>query len=265
MKYMKFICVVLSVIFLLTTQTNLYAAYTGNPSRLFPPKEDVKTFSVHAEGVADIIYDRDGKHQIDDMKVNFYGGVIGIGYKNWCTLYGGAGSITTEETFIATTEDTKVKWESDYAFAWLGGATFKLYEKELENFYNSRLLCSFDVQYRGTNIDADTITIDSVEYDVPHSDISHFSMEYNDWHVAVVCGLDMGMFSPYVGGKYSDFESCVRVTKSGTVYQKDNAEADNNFGVLIGLSIDIIDSVSASVEASFIDENSISCSASWIF
>ena len=138
-------------------------------------------------------------------------------------------------------------------------------KKNLENFYDSKLLIGLDTQYRNTDIDADIIAVDSTEYSMPHSEISYSSIEYNDWHMALVCGLDMGVFSPYLGFKYSDFESCVRLMKEASLYQKDNAEADDNFGIFTGVAVKIVNSVYANIEASFIDENSISCSVSWKF
>ena len=47
-----------------------------------------------------------------------------------------------------------------------------------------------------------------------------------------------------------------------TRYDKNNVEAADNFGVFVGTGIDIVDSVKAAVEASFIDENSVSGSVS---
>ena len=47
--------------------------------------------------------------------------------------------------------------------------------------------------------------------------------------------------------------------------QKDNAEADDNFGFFVGASANIASSLYASVEASFIDEDSVSGSISWRF
>ncbi len=255
--------IILFLIFLLIPHINAYAAYVGNPSRIFKSGGEEKPYSIYAEGITDIVYDRGGKHQADDMKVDFYGGAAGLIYKNRYVLYGGAGTAKVEEVY--TVLEQEVKWESDYNFTWLTGCVFKVCEKNLKNFYNSRFLLSLDTQYRNTDTDPDTISIGSVEYDTSHPQINHSSMEYNDWHVALTCGLDMGMFSPYAGIKYSDFESCVRVTRDATVYQKDNAEADDNYGIFIGAGVKILDSLYANIEAGFIDEDYFSVSASWRF
>ncbi|MFH1868793.1 MAG: hypothetical protein ABH843_07465 [Candidatus Omnitrophota bacterium] len=252
--------------FMILTQSitsDVYAAYVGNPSRVFGSGSDKKDCAVFTEAIADIIYDRGAKFQSDDMKVDFYGAKAGIIFKNTCFFYGGAGSAKVEEEYII--RDLRVKWESDDSFTWLAGASFKVYEKELKYFYNSTLLVGFDGQYRNTGIDPDIISIDSAEYNMPHTDISYSTMEYNDWHLSFTCALGMGAFSPYMGFKYSDFESCVRVRRDNIVYQKDNAEADDNLGIFAGLSVKIIDSLSANAEAGFIDEEYLSAGLSWKF
>lgn len=263
MLRIKFIFSAVFLISLLILQANSYAAYVGDPCRIFTYEGKEKPYSVYTEGIIDVVYDRGAKHQTDDAKVDFYGGIAGLIYKNRYALYGGAGVAKVEATY--TILNKEITWESDHGFTYLIGGTIKLYEKDFKNFYDSKLLISLDTQWRNTDIDADVITIDSVNYDIPHSAISYSSIEYNDWHMALACGLDFGMFSPYAGIKYSDFESSVRVMKGATLYQKDNAEADDNFGLFVGAGIKIVNSLYANIEAGFIDEDFISGSLSWKF
>lgn len=264
MRHIRFLyIIVFQSVFLSASLIDVYAAYVGNPSRIFISRDEERPYSMFIEGIADIIYDRKAEFQTDDMEVEFYGAEAGLIYKNTCILYGGAGTARVEETY--TTKNKKVRWESDYGFTYLIGSRWKVYEKDLKDFYNSRLLFDLDIQWRNTNFDPDSISIDSTEYNLPHSEISYSSMEYNDWHLAMACALDMGIFSPYAGIKYSDFESCVRVMRAGTLYERDNAEGDDNFGVFAGCSFKVLDSLRAHIEAGFIDEDSISASLSWKF
>lgn len=248
---------------LLILDTGAYAGYVGNPSRFIISGDEKKVYSIFVEGVTDIVYDRKAKFQADEAKIEFYGATAGLAYKETFILYGGAGAARVEEAY--NTRGTKVRWKSDYGFTWLAGGTVKLYKKELKNFYNSRLLIDLDTQYRNTDLEADTINMDSINYNLPHSEITYSSMEYNDWQIAAACGLDMGAFSPYAGIRYSDFESCLRLIRSATLYEKDNAEADNNLGFFIGAGLKITGSLYADVEAGFIDQDSISASLSWKF
>lgn len=248
---------------LLVLGTSSYAGYVGSPSRVLISEDEERTYSIFMEGVTDIVYDRRAKFQAEDAKIEFYGAKTGLIYKETFLLYGGAGAARVEEAY--ETRSTKVRWESDHGFTWLVGGTAKLYKSELKNFYKSRLLIDLDIQYRNTDLDVDTIGMDSVEYSLPHSEITYASMEYNDWHVAVACGLDMGPFSPYAGIRYSDFESCLRLMRSGVLFEKDNAEADDNLGIFIGAGLKIPGSLYACAEAGFIDQDSISASLSWKF
>lgn len=256
------VIVCLLILFLSMTQKT-DAAYVGNPHRVFNPENEEKDYAVFLEVVSDIIYDRGAKFQSDDMRVDFYGATAGLILKNICFLYGGVGATKVEEEY--TIRDMSVRWESDYGFTWSAGATFRVYRRELEDFYNSILLVGFDGEYRNTDIDPDLIGIDQTEYNMPHTDVSYSSMEYNDWHLGLSCALKFRVFSPYIGIKYSDFESCVRLMRDNIVYQKDNAEAGDNFGIFIGMSVDIIDSLYANIEAGFIDEDSVSASLSLRF
>lgn len=250
--YLSFLCGVYS-----------YAAYTGNPARIFQSGKDDKKYSFFTEGIADYIYDRKAKYETDDTIVDFYGSAAGIRFFNRGALYGGLGTASVTEEYDI--RNTNVKWESDYSFTWLVGGIYKIYETKLEKFYNSRLLSGIDIQYRNTDTEPKKITFDSVVFTPSDSKITHSSMEYNDWHIALTLALEAGVFSPYVGIKYSDFESVVRVTRDNTVFQNDNAEADGNFGIFVGASVNVIDSIFATAEASFIDENSFSGSLSWKF
>jgi hypothetical protein len=249
--------IVLSIIF----NSQLHAAYVGNPARIFTPDE--KEFSLYTEGVADITYDRKSKHQADDTEVDFYGAIAGIVYKNTVSIYGGVGAAKVKETYVVN--GSKVKWQSDWGFTWLTGGAVKIYEKRLNQPSNMRLITSLDIQYRNTDLDPDTVFMDSSEFDIPDPEITYSTMEYNDWHVALTCGLDMERFCPYVGIKYSDFESCVRARRGALMYEKNNAEADDNFGIILGAGVKLAGQLYANIEASLIDENSISGAFSWKF
>ena len=239
------------------------AAYVGNPARIYNQDKNQKKFTFFSEGMVDIVYDRGAKFQSDEAKVDSYWGIAGATYDNWFTLYGGLGAATAELSFTTLSND--IKWDSDTGFSWLAGTCFKLYDKKLENFHNAWMVVDLDFQYRNTDIEPDRISIGSIEYQVPDPAIGYSSIEYNDWHAALTCALDFDMFSPYAGLKYSDFESCVRVMRGRTVFQKDNAEADDNFGAFIGLSVKPFKFCYASVEAGFIDEKSISSAMSFKF
>jgi len=247
---------------LLVLGTGPCDAYTGSPFRIFSSEEE-RPFSIFVEAVSDVIYDRSAKFQVDDMEVDFYGGIAGITWNNRYVLYGGMGAASVEEAY--TILNNRISWETDYGFTWLTGGVLKVYERDLQCYDDSRLLVSLDIQYRNTDLDSDVITIDSVEYHIPHPQIDYETIEYNDWHVALACGLDLGILGPYFGVKYSDFESCPRVRMSGVMYEKNNVEADNNFGIFVGASLKAVDSIYATIEASFIDENSLSGSLTYRF
>ncbi|MFH0731917.1 MAG: hypothetical protein V2A72_03220 [Candidatus Omnitrophota bacterium] len=260
---MKKITLTIVLLFIFAASENSYAGYVGNPARIFKSGSEKKVYTIYVEEITDIVYDRAAKHQVDEMEVVFFGGAAGLIYNNWFNLYGGVGTAKVKEVY--TPFDTRVEWESEYGFTWLTGGTFKLFDKKLDNFYNSNFLASLDIQYRNTGFDTKLITIDNAQYSIPDPAISHSSIEYNDWHAACAFGLDFGVFSPYSGIKYSDFESCVRAARNDIVFQKDNAEADNNFGLFLGTGVRLLDSLNINMEAGFIDENYLSGSLSYKF
>lgn len=242
--------------------TFAYSGYVKDPSSIFIEKE-TKKYTFHIDGFTNIIYDRNIKQQEGASEIRLHGVSARFLYNNMFSVYTGAGSAEVEEEFMVGSN--KVLWESDYGFIWLVGGTLKAYDKQIEVLNDSRLLCALDIQYRNTDLDANNVTIDSVSYSSSAPDISYSSMEYNDWHVALSCGLDMSILSPYLGIKYSDLESCMRVLRNGILYEKDNAEADNNIGIFLGTGIQITESFYGSVEVSFIDEEAISGSFSYKF
>jgi len=250
-----FICVFYS--------SDTQAAHVGNPMRIFSANDSEEKVSFFTESVADYTYDRRAKHQLDDAEIDFYAQGLGIVLHDRIAFYGGAGLGSLKEEFDAN--GVFVRWESDHGFAWFAGSTIKLYEGTLKSLDSAAFLLVLDGQYRNTDLDPDLIRIGQTEYAIPDPAISHSSMEYNDWHLALSFAIQIDPFQPYIGLKYSDFESTVRVTRNATVYQKDNAEADNNFGIFIGTGIKVTESLNAHVEASFFDEDSLSAGITFKF
>ncbi|NQT90862.1 MAG: hypothetical protein HQ558_06370 [Candidatus Omnitrophica bacterium] len=258
---MKKILYAITIVFIL--QQTAYAAYVGNPSRVFTFEDEKKTFSVFGDVIADMTYDRKGKHQAEGAKVDFYEATAGFVYKNMVAAYAGAGASEIKEVYDFM--GSRVEWSSDYVPAFLVGGRFKLYKKQLKSPNKARLMCDIDIQWRSASLEPDTIKIGSTEYSIPSADIEYSAMQYNDWHVALTCELNIGRFSPYAGLKYSDFESCLRVRRDGIMYEKDNVEASDNFGIFMGGSFRFTDYLCMGVEASFIDEEAVSGSLSWRF
>ena len=121
------------------------------------------------------MYDRGAKHQSDDSVIDFYGGRLGIAYKDIFAVYGGAGTGSVEETY--TINGSKVRWESDYNFIWLTGCMVKVYETDLTQL-DARLVFDTDIQYRNTDSDTDQVTIGTTQFDASDPTIQYHSMEY---------------------------------------------------------------------------------------
>ncbi|MFH1645155.1 MAG: hypothetical protein ABIB11_01925 [Candidatus Omnitrophota bacterium] len=250
-----FIVVLCSLFLVFAYAVNLsYAAYVQEGTVLLNGDSD-KMFSVVTDFVADVTYDRGAKHQSKDMEVDFYGIAPGLIYKDKAMIYGGIGAGSVKETYDIN--GSKVEWESEYGLTWLVGGCVKFLEREVDWFDEAAdLFITSDIQYRNTDLDTDTVALGSEQ--LTSAAIQYSSMEYNDWHVALTCGLEVGKWMPYIGAKYSDFESCVRLRTGNVVYQKDNAEADDNFGGFIGLNFNLEDRAIGKIQAGFIDEESVS-------
>jgi len=261
MKY--YLIVVLTVLAVLASSPVAHSAHVGNPAEIFAEADKEKPYLFFTEGLVDYVYDRRAKHQTDQSTVDFYGATAGIRLYNIISFYGGMGAASLQEEFDV--DGTRVRWESEYGLTWLAGAMIRLYEGPVKVLGENKLFLALDGQYRNTDLDPELVTIGSLDLSIPDSSITHASMEYNDWHLALACGIEMGALRPYIGAKYSDFESTARVTRNGVVYQKDNIEADDNFGVFLGVGVSLTDSITASAEASFLDEDSLCASLLIVF
>lgn len=232
-----------------------YAAYVQEGIALLKSKKDVKTVSVFTDIITDVIYDRGAKHQSDDMRVNFYGVSPGIIYKDKALFYGGIGIAKAKEAYDI--DGSKVEWESEYGSTWITGGCVKFVERDADWIKKEAVIfITSDIQYRNTDLKYDSIVLDSTRLN--SSDVQYSSMEYNDWHTALTCGMEIGDWILCAGAKYSDFESCVRLITSGVEYQKDNAEADDNLGVFIGVNYKAEDRAAGKLQISFIDEKAVS-------
>jgi len=237
---------------LLTIVSNLsLAAPVGNPAspKLLTGKwVDSEDYSIKAGAEADIVLDGKLK-EMDDVESSFYLGKLSVTLANKVDLYGmlGAAYGEYEETYGSDI----VKYETETDIAWGIGSTVLLYESD------NGIMVGMDTKYRSLEADLDKIIVNGTTYDIPSGDVTDASIEYMDWQVALGAAYALDMFVPYGGVKYSDVDAKLKTTVSGTTYESDSVEREDNFGIFVGCDILPLENLSLNVEGRFIDEEAV--------
>lgn len=84
---------------------------------------------------------------------------------------------------------------------------------------------------------------------------------FQEWHAAPYIGMKIGNFTPYLGAKYSD----VRIKTRDDSGQGLKLEADDNVGVFVGATYEVIKNLKLNLEGRFIDETALSFGISYKF
>jgi len=162
--------------------------------------------------------------------------------------------------------DEKLEFEGDWNFAWGVGAKAKIFETSggLRFMADAQYLSyKVDGDFKLAGKDFDQAILEEFWLDDPAATFSSDSeIEIKEWQVALYVNQTFGNFSPYAGVKYSDFEIDLEVDGSGQFFEnpyslkvEGDAEADDNFGIFLGMDIYIIpNQLSVNIEARFIDE-----------
>lgn len=129
-----------------------------------------------------------------------------------------------------------------------------------------RRFCIFlDGNYRNIkDIDYETITVDGTSYSKSQLGGS-LDAEWQEWQVSLGVSRKLGQISPYFGIKYSDVVASAKATISGTTYDLDDTDSDENFGVFVGTLINLTDNLSLNVQGRFIDETAVGVELSFKF
>ncbi|MBI5893389.1 MAG: hypothetical protein HZB79_07035 [Deltaproteobacteria bacterium] len=157
--------------------------------------------------------------------------------------------------------DEKNEFDGDYDFVYGGGIKAKIFES------SGGLRVMVDGQYLRYEVDGD-FKVDGKDLAQIIIDDGATTASYNsktkiqEWQVALYVNQTFGQFSPYAGVKYSDVTAKSEtnfsridggVALSGKLDEK--AEADNNFGIIVGADIYLIPNrLSVNIEGRFIDE-----------
>lgn len=196
---------------------------------------------------ADFVFDRDGADSGESIESQSYAAQIGYEVSKQFTPYVLLGAFEGEYDYSGV-----VAIESDMNFMWGAGISGVLWTSE------GGIEIGYDAKYRQAELDIDSVTILGSGITVPDS-----SVDYADWQAAVLVSKNFNGIRPYAGVKYSDYE-LDNLTLAGTAIDG-SSEADDNLGVVAGLSIDIVDSLSADVEGRLLDEEALTASLTWRF
>jgi len=253
----KKIWYIVVVMMVMTIFSVASAAPVGNPAKPILEKGDTP-FKVGAE--LDFVTERELDYSDEDIAIenlNSYMGKISYAMADkvevFCLLGAAEGEFSEKYTGV------DLKYDTETAFSWGLGATAFLYE------FDNGIRVGLDGRYRQAEPDIDKVTLNGVSYSPGEAGISDFSAEYREWQVALGLSKEIGQFVPYGGIKYSDVETSMQATISGTTYKTDDINSDDVVGIFVGCDFLPTKNLSIGVEGRFIDETAFTVSMNYRF
>ena len=244
MKKILFLTV-LSLI--LTTSVVSQAAPAGNPA---DPVLLTGTYPVKGEAIVDVVFERELDLSNDNATVEgiWYLGKVGVTLIEKIDVYGLLGTAKLELKDWTT---SNYDMESDYALAWGGGATILLYETE--EYGDGILRCSLDGSYRQYEPGIEKVKKSGSEV----TGILEKELEYREWQVGVGVSYTLDNLTPYLGVKYSDCETKMRLHEPAANITKKTANSKDVVGVFVGVDYLFAENIALNLEGRFIDETAL--------
>jgi len=88
---------------------------------------------------------------------------------------------------------------------------------------------------------------------------------FQQWQVSAVVGKEIGSFTPYAGGTYSDLSLKSKHNLVPGFETNLNFQAKDHGGALVGTDYKVTSNISLNIEGQFINETSVSVSAKYKF
>lgn len=246
MRKILFLTAVLGLV--LSLPAISHAAPAGNPA---DPVLLEGTYPIKAEGLIDIVFDRDLDLSGDNAKVEgiWYLAKVGLTLIEKIDIYGllGTADFKLENWRIANDYDM----ESDYSLAWGGGAKLLLYETE--EYGDGILRVTVDGNYRRYDPSIETVKKDGTEL----TGITAKELEYQEWQASLGLSYTLDQMTPYIGVKYSDCQTEMSLTEPAATIAKVEANSDDVVGVFVGLDYLFAENISVNLEGRFIDETAL--------
>jgi len=234
------------------------AAPVGNPTK---PILEGREIPLNVGAELDFVGDRDLDVSGEDVCVEdlgWYGAKISYILEDKVEPYVLLGVAQAE--FSESYSGTDLVYETETDLALGLGVTVFLHE------FDNGVRLGADGKFRRVEPDLDKVMLGGIEYSPGVPGFSDFAAEYSEWQIALGISKEIGDFVPYGGIKYTDVETSLKATISGTTYQIDDANSDNVFGIFIGCDFLIpTEDLSISVEARFIDELAFSVAGNYRF
>lgn len=245
MKRSLFCAAVLMFVLNLTNFTQ--AAPVGDPA---DPVLLIGAYPVKAEGIVDFLFGRDfdlsGANT--EIKGQWYFGKVSISPIEKIDIYGLIGTADLKIDNWTTNDYTL---ETDRALAWGGGATILLYETE--EYGDGILRLSLDGSYRQYEPGIEKVKKSGSEV----TGILEKEFEYREWQVGVGVSYTLDSLTPYLGVKYSDCESKMRLHEPAANITKKTANSKDVVGVFVGVDYLFAENIALNLEGRLIDETAL--------
>ncbi len=237
-------------------QSIVAALYMGNPAEpeiidtgFFIPQDSCMGLKIGYQG--DWVFDRllrsfaGSEGKIDQFETKMDQGVLVLNYIDRFELYGTLGSMRNH--FWYRPKIDKMRREFETNNHWTAGAGAKLL---LAQWGNTGLGLDGKLQYGKPGIQ--WITVNGVS----HS--SGANVAYLEWQGSVAVYHTLGLFTPYLGAKYSNVHVHVNGL-SKTVYPHSHFEMTNRcrFGMALGCTLSQGKKIDVNIEVQLIDEQAL--------
>ena len=267
---MKYALIIISCIVSVLSSVAVYAAPVGNiatPSLLkkgIVYEKGDTDFIVTASGEIDLTFDQNLKHAADDTEYYFFGVKTGLLVADRFMPYAMLGGAAANKQQFQIGSH-KVRWDTDYDYAWGLGCTAMVFEKELSSFKQGILRIGIDGKYRQSFLDVNKVKLDdNTALKANDPNLIEAVYELKQWQTAVGISYQINQMVPYLGLKYSG--SAGRASANISSGEFVNKFANKyNVGIFLGGDFVVNDSFTLNIEGRFIDETALSISGATRF
>jgi len=245
MKKFLFLATLLTIMVSLTGLCQ--AAPAGDPA---DPVLLYGTYPIKGEALVDIVFERELDLSNDNAKMEgqWYLAKASVNLIEKIDVYGLLGTAKLKlKDWTASNYDM----ESDYALAWGGGVKVLLYETE--EYGDGILRIGVDGNYRQYEPGIEKVEQSGTEI----SNVSEKEFEYREWGVGLGLSYTLDQLTPYVGVKYSDCETRMRLKFGNTDITKKTANSKEVVGVFVGADYLFAENIALNLEGRLIDETAL--------
>lgn len=205
-------------------------------------------------GDVDIVFNRDLDEDRSEMNSNWFGGRVSVdtGDRVHFNAFMGVASVDVDS--IPLTVGSTLELEGGTGFGIGLNTKVDLYEFWLAKLADqARLWMSGGWRFH-------TADVDEAKRGGTGASSQDFSIDFNEWYVAIGLSQPMGNFVPYAAIKYSDVN--IQVDGTGTfpgasVTSVTTLNSDNLIGIALGFDWFIFNNVAFNLEGRFIDEEAL--------